>query len=179
MTRIAVVSDTHVPSREDAIPAWVRERVRAADHVVHAGDFDSPDAYDTVADLAADLTAVTGNVDPTSLDLPEVATLAVEGVRFVVTHGTARSSEAYVATITETVESELDGEGVAIAGHTHDLADDEIAGVRFLNPGSATGAPPAKRATMLTVEVEDGEVAVTAYEDDEEVEIAGNGGGPA
>ncbi|WP_135829239.1 metallophosphoesterase family protein [Halorussus halobius] len=172
MPRIALVSDTHVPSRADAVPAWVADRVRAADHTVHAGDLDSPDAYETVVDLAdGDLTAVAGNMDPASLDLPEVATLDVEGVRFVVTHGIARSSEEYVATITEAVETRLDGEGVAVAGHTHALVDDEMAGVRFLNPGSATGADPAERATMLTVEVGDGEVDVTAYEDDEEVDV--------
>ena len=51
--------------------------------------------------------------------------------------------------------------------------------MRFLNPGSATGAAPAERATMLTVEVDDGEVDVTAYEDDEEIELAGHGSGQA
>jgi hypothetical protein len=33
-----------------------------------------------------------------------------------------------------------------------------------LNPGSVTGADPADRATMLTVDVEDGELAVDLHE---------------
>jgi len=198
MARIAVVSDTHVPSRANEIPSWVADRVRDADHTVHAGDFDDPEAYETMADLAGErFTAVAGNMDPAELGLPEVATVTVEGVTVVVVHGTAKSGEEYVATIMEAIEAGLDGEGtagddgereesddtaIAIAGHTHDLADDEIAGVRFLNPGSATGASPAESATMLEVEVAagegaageaDGNVTVTAFEDGEEIEIEG------
>jgi len=179
MARIAVVSDTHVPSRADEIPSWVADRVREADHTIHAGDFDDRDAYETVADLAGEqFTAVAGNMDPAELGLPEVATVTVEGVTFVVVHGTATSGEEYVATITDAIGAELgeereegDATAIAIAGHTHELTDDEIAGVRFLNPGSATGASPAETATMLEVEVAAGEVDVTAFEDGEEVEI--------
>ncbi|WP_115862563.1 metallophosphoesterase family protein [Halorussus litoreus] len=196
MARIAVVSDTHVPSRADRLPEWVADRVRDADHTIHAGDFDDADAYETVADLAGEqFTAVAGNMDPAELDLPEVATVTVEGVTIVVIHGTATSGEEYVATITEAIEAELDGgerkdggTAIAVAGHTHELVDDEIAGVRFLNPGSATGASPAETATMLEVEVAagdgaggevaggevtDGDVTVTAFEDGEEIEIDG------
>lgn len=178
MKQIAIISDTHIPSREDEIPSWVADRVRAADHTIHAGDFDDPEAYEAVADLAGEqFTAVTGNMDPASLDLPESTTVDTEGITFIVTHGTARTGEEYVAAITEAIEAELEEdrqeekEAIAVAGHTHDLADDEIAGVRFLNPGSATGADPAETETMLEVEVADGEVAVTVYEEDEEIEI--------
>ena len=36
--------------------------------------------------------------------------------------------------------------------------------VRVLNPGSATGADPADRATTMTADVEDGEIDVTLHE---------------
>jgi len=40
---LAILSDTHVPGQADALPDAFRERVREADHVIHAGDFGSAD----------------------------------------------------------------------------------------------------------------------------------------
>ncbi|WP_137283990.1 metallophosphoesterase family protein [Halorussus salinisoli] len=171
MVEIAIISDTHVPSRAERIPDWVAERVREADHTIHAGDFDSPEAYETVADLAGEnFTAVAGNMDPGSLDLPTVATAEIRGTTFVVTHGTAPTQEEYEATIAEAVSEELDGPGIAVAGHTHAVVDDDIEGIRFLNPGSATGADPAVTPTMMTVEIVEGQVNVEIHADDERVE---------
>jgi hypothetical protein len=168
---VAILSDTHVPSRADRIPDWVAERVREADHTIHAGDFDSPAAYETIEDLAgADFTAVAGNMDPRSLDLPTVATAEVQGTTFVVTHGTSATDEEYEETIAEAISDELTGPGIAVAGHTHAVVDDDIEGIRFLNPGSATGADPANVATMMVVEILEGDVTVEVYVEDERVE---------
>ncbi len=168
---VAIVSDTHVPSRADRLPDWVADRVREADHTIHAGDFDSPAAYETVADLAGEeFTAVAGNMDPRSLDLPTVATVEVSGTTFVVTHGTSATDEEYHRTVAEAVSDELTGPGIAVAGHTHAVVDDDIEGIRFLNPGSATGADPANVATMMVVEILEGGVSVAVYVEDERVE---------
>lgn len=160
--RIAVISDTHVPSRADAIPGWVVEEVEASDHTVHAGDFDSPDAYEHVVDVAPELTAVVGNMDPRNLGLPEIATLDIEGVRFVVVHGTGdlATYDERVAGVVD--EHAAEGATVGISGHTHQRRDEVIEGYRLLNPGSATGAAPASEVSMLVVEVLDGEIAVEA-----------------
>jgi len=161
---IAVVSDTHVPSREPEIPEWVKARIREADHTIHAGDFDSPAAYETVLNLAGpDLTAVAGNTDPASLDLPEAATVEIAGVSFGVTHGTG-SLEGYRERVRETLRREAPDAAVGVSGHTHELMDETVDGLRLLNPGSATGATPADAATMLTVTVADGSVAVEVRE---------------
>jgi putative phosphoesterase len=171
MIEIAVISDTHIPSRAERVPEWIADRVRKADHTIHAGDFDSPAAYESVADLAGpEFTAVTGNMDPGSLDLPKVATAEIRSTTFVVTHGTASTQAEYEETIAEAVSEELTGPGIAVAGHTHEVVDDQIEGIRFLNPGSATGASPAERETMMTVEILEGEVDVRVFEDDEEIE---------
>ncbi|WP_135826885.1 metallophosphoesterase family protein [Halorussus ruber] len=171
MTEIAIVSDTHIPSRAGRVPDWVADRIQTADHTIHAGDFDSPEAYETIADLAGEsFTAVTGNMDSGSLDLPKVATVDIQGTTFVVTHGTAPTAEEYEETIAEVVSEELAGPGIAVAGHTHEVVDGDIEGIRFLNPGSATGASPAERETMMTVEIIEGEVDVRVFAEDEEIE---------
>ena len=180
--RVAVCSDTHVPSRADAIPDWVREELRSADHVVHAGDFDSAEAYADVADLSAELTAVRGTVDADVADggLPETTTVELGGVLFVVTHGTG-SVEGYderVAGIVEEAAGETTMPVVGVSGHTHQVRDETLSatgpdtdrrtpfadGVRLLNPGSATGAAPATRTTMMVLTVEDGGVDVRLAE---------------
>ena len=158
---LALISDTHVPSRADEIPEWVRERVRAADHTLHAGDFDSPDALSEVRELAdGNLTAVRGNVDAPDLDLPSTATAEFEGATFVVTHGTG-GPRGYEARVAGVVREEAGSGAVGVSGHTHEVLDAEADGIRLLNPGSATGARPATAATMMTAEVDDGDVDVT------------------
>ncbi|QSX00429.1 metallophosphoesterase family protein [Haloterrigena alkaliphila] len=179
MTRIAIVSDTHVPTRERALPAWVVAEIEAADHTIHAGDFESFGSYERIVDLAdGDLTAVRGNVDPATLDVPLTATVEVDGVTFVVTHGDGSSGEwreRVVETAREETAANAEPTLVAVAGHTHqvvdttvDIDDHRSAGdrgggvdrVRVLNPGSATGAAPTTYETMFVATVRDGTLEV-------------------
>ena len=167
MPTLAIIADTHIPSRASEIPAWVEAHVRAADHLVHAGDFDSPEAYDRVEELAdGDLTAVSGNVDPGSLDLSETAILEYEGHTFVVTHGTG-SPRGYEDRVRETARAATDDPApVAISGHTHKVLDSGAGeSIRILNPGSATGAWPASETTMMVADVSEGEIDVTVRRD--------------
>ncbi len=158
MVELAVLADTHVPSRATGIPEWVRERVRRADHAVHAGDFDSVDVYERVEALAdGAMTAVSGNVDPPSIPVPRVAAAEFGGVRFVVTHGTG-SPAGWTDRVAGTAREE--GGDVAVAGHIHQVVDRRHDGVRVLNPGSATGAAPADEASMMTISVADGDLEV-------------------
>lgn len=160
---IAIVSDSHVPSRESSIPQWALDRMRAADHVIHAGDFDSSKALADIQSVAPRLTAVAGNMDPRSLGLSDVQTVTLGGVEFVVTHGTG-SRRDYEHRVAGTVaEHAGEGPAVGVGGHTHELLDETIDGVRLLNPGSVTGAAPADEATMLTAEVADGSIDVTVH----------------
>jgi putative phosphoesterase len=139
---VAIISDTHVPSRASGIPDWVRERVEAADH-----------------------TAVRGNVDPGSIDLPVVASVTRGGVEFVVTHGTG-ARVGYEDRVAAAAIDHGGPDAVGVAGHTHQFMDEAHDGVRILNPGSATGAAPARETTMLTATVADGDLDVTLHRDE-------------
>jgi putative phosphoesterase len=159
---VALISDSHIPSREHEIPPSFRERIEVADHVIHAGDFDSKGALADIRHMATGLTAVSGNIDP-QIGLPERATVELGGVTFVVTHGTG-SQQGWADRVAAAVREEADSGAVGVAGHTHELADTVYEGVRLLNPGSVTGASPASRPTMLTATVEDGTVDVAQHE---------------
>jgi hypothetical protein len=180
MASVAVLSDTHTyHDLRETVPGWVRAEVEAADYTVHAGDFVTPTALEFFRDLAADLVAVRGNAD-VGVDLPEVATLTVEGVRLVVTHppdvdDASLDRAAYDRGVLAAVESAGNGRPagdrqpvVAVAGHTHRVIDEAVGGVRLLNPGSATGALPAERPTMLRLHVSGGEVDVTVLDPESE-----------
>mgnify|MGYP000344973232 CR=1 FL=1 len=160
--KVAIVSDSHIPSRESELPEPFSERIEAADHVLHAGDFDSEGAFSNLRALAADLTAVHGNMDPT-LGLPGVTTVELGGVTFVLTHGTG-PPKGWHERLAETVMEKAGADGVGVAGHTHRVVDTVHEGVRLLNPGSVTGAMPAEAATMFTAEVDDGDLTVIHHE---------------
>lgn len=181
---IAIISDTHIPEREETIPESFRERIAVADHTIHAGDFETTEVLADVRELATSLTGVHGNVDPTdiAIELPTVTDVTLNGVTFVITHGTFNLVEAAVYSHNGTIMSREDwanaiadtarartrtwnGDGiVGIGGHTHQVEDKIHEGVRVLNPGSATGAAPADKATMMTAVVDDGTVEVTLHE---------------
>lgn len=155
MKRVAIVSDSHVPKRASEIPGWVKDEVGRADHTIHAGDFDAQEALETFRGLADGMTCVHGNMDP-GLGLPDVDSVVLEEVEFVVTHGDRPSGgfEDYVAGV---VREHSDTENaVGVAGHTHEALDTTAEGVRVLNPGTCTAAWPGNEATMMRAEV-DGE----------------------
>lgn len=164
MTQLAVISDTHIPERADAIPGGFEGHIANADHVIHAGDFTTPDVLEDVRAMASGpVTAVYGNMDPRNLDLPAVDTLSVEDVTFVVTHGTG-DLETYEERVAGIVTDETGEDAIGISGHTHQVLDEVVDGVRLLNPGSVTGAAPASRTTMMTVEVDGSEIDVSVNE---------------
>ncbi len=179
-TRIAVISDTHIPERAESIPETFREAIADADHVIHAGDVENETTLEEIRALATGLTAVHGNADGPELGLPTVAEVAFRGVTFVVTHGTHNpivdavydstggsvlTREEWTRAIADTARGRTrawDGDGVVgIGGHTHQVEDTQQGGVRVLNPGTATGASPAEDATMMTVTAADGAIDVT------------------
>lgn len=157
---LAILGDTHIPSRATELPTWVRERVGAADHTIHTGDFDSTAAFDAVRELTdGAFTAVQGNMDGRATDLPEVVVEEFDGVEFVVTHGTG-DLDGYHGRVVEAVREHGGDDAIGVAGHTHQPEDTVVDGVRLLNPGSATGADPAEATTMMTATVEAGDLDV-------------------
>jgi len=176
----AILSDTHAADVSE-VPGPFRDRVAAADHTIHAGDFDTPEALAGVRELSTELTAVYGNADPDDGTLPAVASVSVEGVTFVVAHGMVNpvraavfssrgfvgSREDWLDAVADTAHARTRGDDsgtlVGVAGHTHEVEDEVYEGVRVLNPGSATGTG-VERATMMTATVEDGDVDVTVHD---------------
>ncbi|MCX7521760.1 YfcE family phosphodiesterase [Microbacterium sp. STN6] len=154
-TRILMLSDTHVPQRARRLSAAVWAAVDAADVVIHAGDWNSVDVLDALAERAPRLVGVYGNNDGDALRarLPEVARVTLEGVRFAVVHETGaatgrekRCDAAYA-----------DEADVLVFGHSH-IPWNTVTprGLRLLNPGSPTDRRRQPTCTYMTAIAREG-----------------------
>jgi putative phosphoesterase len=152
--KVLLLADTHVPRRARDLPDRVWAEVRAADVVVHAGDWVEPGLLDALEQRADRLVAVFGNNDGAELRrrLPEVAQETIGGVRFAVVHETGdakgrerRCQETY---------GDVD---VLVFGHSHIPWDTVTpSGLRLLNPGSPTDRRRQPRCTYMTLTARDG-----------------------
>ncbi|HEX2176574.1 MAG TPA: metallophosphoesterase [Nocardioidaceae bacterium] len=146
--RLLLIADTHVPKRARDLPDQVWDAVRAADVVVHAGDWVDVALLDVLEDAAQRLVAVYGNNDGQELRqrLPEVARETIGGVRFAVVHETG----AATGRERRCQERYADAD-VLVFGHSHIPWDTTAdSGLRLLNPGSPTDRRRQPHCTYMT-----------------------------
>lgn len=151
---IAVISDTHVPRRGPALPEAVVERLRAADLIVHAGDWSDMATLRMVRGMGRPLVAVHGNVEEPDVRhaLPRTAEAEIAGLRIGVVHDGGPASGRL-----ERLRARFPGVHMVIFGHSHiplyDVAPD---GFMILNPGSPTDRRRQPRHTMAEIAVSAG-----------------------
>ncbi len=154
--RVLLIADTHVPGRARDLPARVWDEVAAADVVIHAGDWVTPQLLNELEARAARLIACWGNNDGPELRrrLPERADATLGGVRFTVVHetGAAAGREARMARRYADTD-------VLVFGHSHIPWDTTAAtGLRLLNPGSPTDRRRQPACSYMTATVERGQL---------------------
>lgn len=169
---IAVVSDSHVPTRAEKIPEEFREKMKEAELTVHAGDFAEKPVYNSI-DEYGELVAVKGNCD--FFDLPNSETFERGGLTLGIYHGTGITPRGDHETLSKIADQDLEAD-VLIHGHSHQEEMAREDGVILLNPGSCTGVGGGtsrpSNPTMMEIEVEDGELKARILEmDDEELEV--------
>lgn len=121
--RIGVISDTHGLLRPAAV-----ERLVHVDHIIHAGDVGSPDVIAGLREIAP-VTAIRGNIDTGewASDYPDTDVVALDGRLLYVLHNLNELS----------LDPAAAGFDVVVSGHSHQPKIETIAGVLYLNPGSA------------------------------------------
>jgi uncharacterized protein len=152
--RLLLIADTHVPKRARDLPTQVWDEVAAADVVIHAGDWVTPDLLDALEARAARLIGCWGNNDGSVLRerLPERADETLAGVRFTVVHETGASAgrEGRMSRLYPDTD-------VLVFGHSHIPWDTTTStGLRLLNPGSPTDRRRQPFCTYLTASVDAG-----------------------
>lgn len=119
MKKISIISDTHGLLRDD-----VKLLLASSDCIIHAGDIDTPSVLKTLKEYG-ELYIVRGNNDKAWAEsLPEMLTLTIEGVRFLVVHNK------------KDIPTDLSDINVVVYGHSHKFDAKVIDGVLWLNPGS-------------------------------------------
>lgn len=147
---VAVVADTHLPRGARRLPDALVEACRAADLVIHAGDFTGGAALAEFRALGPPLHAVRGNADA-----PDVR--AALPARAVVEAGEARVGLVHVPGGRAGREARLaawfPGCDAVVYGHTHEPQVERHAGVWILNPGSPTERRRAPARSFLLLRV--------------------------
>ncbi|TFC90848.1 metallophosphoesterase family protein [Cryobacterium sp. TMT4-31] len=156
VTRLLLISDTHVPQRARRLPEQVWRAVDEADLVLHAGDWVDLSLYEELTRRAPALLGVFGNNDGADLRrvLPEIARDTIEGVRFAMIHETGAATGRQ-----KRMDEAFPDTDVLVFGHSH-IPWDSVSprGLRLLNPGSPTDRRQQPAHTYLTAVADNGQL---------------------
>jgi uncharacterized protein len=159
--RIAVISDTHLRGPGRALPPACAERLRAADLIVHAGDWSDAAALAVVRRMGPPLVTVHGNIEDPEVRaaLPATAEVDAGGLRLGVVHNGGPAAGRL-----ERLRRRFPGTGAVVFGHSH-VPLHQVAGDGFfiLNPGSPTDRRRSPRHTMAEIVVEPGAAAAVSF----------------
>ena len=140
--RIGLISDTHNVLRPQVI-----ELLKTCDEIWHAGDFCEPEIWEALNALKP-LRGVQGNndEDPFFERLPTVDEFVCGGLQIAMAHS-RRSLDC--------VRADL-----KIFGHSHQLCDEQLGTVRWLNPGSCGRKRFNLELTMMILTIKDQKLQV-------------------
>jgi putative phosphoesterase len=142
---IAVVSDTHMPKGKRRLPAECVEKIRAAEAVIHAGDFSAVSVLSELEALCPVVLGVYGNVDEPALWqlLPETLAVEVGGRTVAVVHDAGPKQGRLARMRARFPEADA-----VVFGHSHLPLHEEDGGFQIFNPGSPTERRRAPRPSM-------------------------------
>jgi uncharacterized protein len=150
---VAVISDTHMPRGARRLPDAFVERIRAADLLLHAGDFMTVEVLRELERIGPPLVGVHGNVDTAELRrlLPAERIVRAEGVRIAMVHDAGASAGRL-----ERLRRRFgDSADAVVFGHSHlPLHEHAADGFQIFNPGSPTERRRAPAHTMGLAQVE-------------------------
>lgn len=151
MTVVAVIADTHLPRGTRALPRGCVERVRAADLVLHAGDFVSVEFLRELEALGPPVRGVHGNMDDASLreTLPAERVVEAGGARIAMLHdaGPRKGREARLA-------ARFPDCRAVVYGHTHVPQIERFQHLWVLNPGSPTDRRRSPGHSMIELRIQ-------------------------
>ncbi len=169
MTRIGLISDTHIPDHAKEIPHKVKEIFRGVDLILHAGDIYEPSVLDDLERIAPVL-AAEGDDDEYDVTsdkrVKKKQTLTVDGVNISVTHSEPGSGPWSVfpdsqEDLEETVFKYNNVAEIMVFGHSHRPKVQNRGNFLFVNPGSPTFPYYMHRpGTVALLTVSSGEVEV-------------------
>ena len=159
--RLAIISDTHLPRGARVIPDACLDRLRAADAILHAGDFSEVSVLAELQALGPPVHAVRGNVDSAELQarLPLTRVVEAAGARIAMVHDGGPAQGRL-----ERLRRRFPDAHAVVFGHSHLPLHEERDGFAIFNPGSPTERRRAPRHTMGMATIRDGRPAFELVE---------------
>lgn len=154
--RIAIISDTHMPRGERAVPAECADAMRGSDLIIHAGDLSEASVLEWTRSLGPAVVAVHGNVDSPELrdELPESTVVEAGGVRIGVIHDAGRAAGRLGR-----MRARFPDVAAVVFGHSHIPLHEEAGGFQIFNPGSPTERRRSPRHSFGIAEAHGGSVS--------------------
>jgi uncharacterized protein len=142
---IAVIADTHMPKGKRQLPEACVEKIRAADALIHAGDFSAPSVLEDLREICPVVYAVHGNVDDPELrrELPEALAVEIGGRTVAVLHDAGPEKGRLARLRARFPEADA-----VVFGHSHLPLQETEGGFQIFNPGSPTERRRAPRTSM-------------------------------
>jgi uncharacterized protein len=154
--RIAIVSDTHLPRGQRALPEAALERMRSADLILHAGDLMERSVLEELQALGPPVRAIHGNADSAELKslLPAAEMIDADGAKIAMTHNGGPADGRLAR-----MRKRFPDADAVIFGHSHiPLHETDAEGFQIFNPGSATDRRRMPHHTMGMAEASGGRV---------------------
>ncbi|MFH1395131.1 MAG: metallophosphoesterase family protein [Candidatus Omnitrophota bacterium] len=151
--KIGVISDTHISSFPSKLFDKIYECFKECNLIVHAGDSVELPVLEELKKIAQ-VKAVWGNMDTLEVkkQLPEKVVFEADGKIIGVIHGRGPASKV-AQTAAGNFKKKTD---IIIFGHSHIPFNEEINGILFFNPGSATDKVFAPYCSIGIIEINDG-----------------------
>jgi uncharacterized protein len=160
---LAVISDTHLPRGNRALPDACLQRLRAADLILHAGDFVTAKVLAELRALGPPVEAVHGNVDDAQVRilLPSARLVSASGARIAMVHDAGAAAGRL-----ERMRRRFADADAVVFGHSHmPLHErDDTSGFQIFNPGSPTDRRRQPAHTMGQARVADGALSFELVE---------------
>jgi len=150
MTRIGVLSDTHLRGYDQELARQLKEVFAGVDLILHAGDLVNLQVLDMLE--APQVLAVCGNMDDqvVAQSLPSKRVIPVGGFTIGLIHGWGAP-----VGLAGRVAGEFEGVDCIVFGHSHRPMNARQQGVLMFNPGSVSkGLLGSGTVGLITVEQE-------------------------
>ncbi|MBI2859397.1 MAG: metallophosphoesterase family protein, partial [Chloroflexi bacterium] len=137
MKRIGLITDTHIPNVEKALPVEACRALEGMDLILHAGDIYSMQVLDDLEKIAPCLAALGDDDEPTALQDPRVKQkhhLNIEGVAILLVHEPPYSLMSHLRGNNGPAEHP----SVVVHGHEHSVTNVARHGIQWVNSGSPT-----------------------------------------
>jgi uncharacterized protein len=143
--RLAIISDTHMPRGNRALPPACVENLKSADAILHAGDFMELSVLEDLRALGPPVHAVRGNVDSAELQarLPLTTVVDAAGARIAMIHDAGPATGRL-----DRMRRRFPAAQAVVFGHSHIPLHEERDGFAIFNPGSPTERRRSPQHTM-------------------------------